>query len=157
MLFSKSVKDGEELYLIKDILIGYKTRYIKERNLFNKEHSWRLRLGIVPFDIDLFLKAYYEILSDTNILSANKIKIFDLPYNLLYTGKHLYGIDTCGYKKVQENIKKLNKQLLDSAIKEAFYDIFTLYGDYDNETVFNISQEKNMERYAKKLNKLLKK
>ena len=87
-----------ELYAVDDQMVGYRTRYIEERNLFDiKTIDISLFKDDSYFDIESFLTAYYEILKDTNKLATEGIAIHDLVLaNLLFVGRHFYGIDTIG-------------------------------------------------------------
>ena len=106
----------EKLYVYDNILIAYKTKYIKKNflDIDNKDNN------IYNIDFDKFITAYKNLLEEIKILSKNKIEIYDVTPNLMFDGTDLYLIDTCSYKKTNEKIYKIynwNKERLDSAIK----------------------------------------
>lgn len=144
----------DELYAIKNKLIGYKTKYIKEKDLFRIENLENLFKSEIEITEDLFLNAYYQILKDTENLSKEKISIYDLTYNLLYTGKNMYGIDTWGYTRTKEDIFNHNNECLTQAIKEIIYQYFSGYTTYPEEELTKLDKETNIEKYTKKLVKM---
>lgn len=100
----------EELYVVDDTLRGYRTKKVARDyfgdNIFDIEN-------ITEIDFAAVAKAYRRMLEDVRLLSEEKILIFDLPFNLMFDGENLVGIDTCGYKRVNydplnRNIKSLN-------------------------------------------------
>lgn len=110
----------EDLYVCDNHLIAYKTKYIS-KNLFDKR-----KYNIKDINFDNLIIAYKNILKEVKLLSSNKIKTCDITFNLLFDGKDLYVIDTCGYRKVNKDINEIyrcNKLYLSEAIK----DILSIY------------------------------
>lgn len=148
----------DELYVVDDQIVGCRTRYIEEKNLFDiktidisffKDDSY--------FNIDSFLTAYYEILKDTDKLAIEGIAIHDLVLaNLLFGGRHFYGIDTMGYTRVNYNPFNSNKRMLDTTIKRGFNFALTKGSCLPNQILSELRTEKDMEKYARKLVKLIK-
>lgn len=147
-----------ELYAVDDQMVGYRTRYIEERNLFDiKTIDISLFKDDSYFDIESFLTAYYEILKDTNKLATEGIAIHDLVLaNLLFVGRHFYGIDTIGYTKVNFNPANSNKRILDTTIKRGFNVALTKGSSFPSEFIADLREEKDMEKYIKRLVRLIK-
>lgn len=144
----------QELYILKEQLLGYKTKYIKPKDLFNLENL-ELLIKERLFNEENFLKAYDKIEKEVFLLSKEKIKIYDLNYNLIFTGKQLYGIDTCGYERVNESIEDYNYQQLHDSIKDIFYTALSQYTLLPDKYLKELDEEKNMVKYTKKLTKLI--
>lgn len=108
----------EELYVTKDWLLGYKAKLIKN-NLF-KEKIFHTIEDIKKFDFNTLATAYKKMLSDVDILSEEKVKIYDLTFNLIFDGTNLTGIDTCGYERVKEDIKRHNRDCLATSVDFLF-------------------------------------
>ena len=146
----------EELYAIRNKLIAYKIKYVTP-NLFDYNNCVKDFKQIYNIDFEKLLRSYYSILKDIEKLSDDKIKVYDLSWNLMFTGEQLIGIDTCGYSRVTEPIFDYNKFCLDEAIKDVFFDWIDLSGRFSDDTIDEINTEDNMETYVKKLSKLVKK
>lgn len=109
----------EKVYATKDWLLGYKTKLIKN-NLFNGEIFYSPE-DLANINFNSLARAYKVMLQDVDLLSEEKIKIFDLTFNLVFDGKKLTGIDTCDYKRVKKDIKKTNRDSLAASIEDLFY------------------------------------
>ena len=66
----------------------------------------------------------------------------------------MYGIDTCGYKRVKENIDNHNYKCLIESIKEIIYQYFSGYTNYTEEELTKLDEEQNIEKYTRKLVKM---
>ena len=147
----------EELYVVDNELVGYKTRYIKEKNIFDESNSYEILKKLYELKEKVLIDAYYRILKETEMLSRKQIKICDLTYNLLFTGDQYYGIDTCGYEKVQDNLLEYNKEYLDEAIKENFYTMLYRIHIYPKESIYELDSKEDMEEFHKGIIRLVKK
>ena len=67
------------------MILGEIRRYLRDNNMVRVSRATR----------DLAYKA----LSAKEKLSNEKIQIYDLSHNLMFTGANLIGIDTCGYER----------------------------------------------------------
>lgn len=107
-----------ELYVVNGELKGYKTKYIKKDyiSIYNTAEG----LDFFDIDIDAFVRAYYKMLKDIIILSKEKISLFDLGSNLMFDGKLLYGIDTCYYKREENDTYEYNLKMFNAAIALVF-------------------------------------
>lgn len=137
----------QEVYATKNWLLGYKTRLIKN-NLFNINNFLDMN-DLKKIDFNALAKAYKVMLNDVDLLSEERIKIYDLTFNLVFNGKKLTGIDTCGYKKVNKNVKHKNRNSLSFAIS----DLFSVISDYkiDDEIKNN-----NIDDYLEKVYEKIK-
>ncbi len=135
----------EKVYAIKNWLLGYKSKLIKN-NLFNGE-NFNSPEDLVNINFNNLANAYKIMLQDVDLLSEDKIKIFDLTFNLVFDGKTLTGIDTCGYKRVKDNIKKTNRDSLALAIEDLFYMIsdFKIKASIKNDDIDSYLEEVNKE------------
>lgn len=137
----------KEIYATKDWLLGYKTKLVKD-NLFSNENLFDIE-GLKKIDFNALSKAYKIMLNDVDLLSELKIKIYDLPFNLMFDGKKLIGIDTCGYQVINKNIKKQNRDSLSSAIEE-------LFSINSNNTIDDEIKDNNIDDYLEKVYKKIK-
>lgn len=148
----------QELYVLNDnTLIGYKTKYIREKNLFEFNNLIKSNYTLNQINFDSLITAYYEILKETDLLSDKNILIYDLAWNLYFTGKNFYGIDTCGYKNVKKDVHKINKDIVEETLKDIFATYLMFHEEnYDN-LLSDIHKEQNMKKYLKKLTPIIKK
>lgn len=140
----------DELYAVKKRMVGLKQKHIAP-NLFNIENISENPDSISQIDFNKLLNAYYIMLKDIEKLSAEKIQIYDLPYNLMFTGEKLFGIDTLGYTRVEYNPIKQNLVSLNLAITLLFHDWLDLAEENE------LYNETNTEKYIKGIQKILKK
>lgn len=140
----------EKVYAIKNWLLGYKSKLIKN-NLFNGE-NFNSPEDLVNINFNNLANAYKIMLQDVDLLSEDKIKIFDLTFNLVFDGKALTGIDTCGYKRVKDNIKRANRDSLAIAIEDLFYMVsdFKIEASILNDDIDSYLEEVNKELRLKK-------
>lgn len=110
----------ETLFAIDNSVVGYTSRCIPRDDL----NYIRLFMdGLDHINFDKLIDAY-GILSNAALNLANKgIKISDLPYNVMFDGEKLYGIDTCGYTREEGDLMGHNLKSVDIAMK----DLFNLY------------------------------
>lgn len=147
----------EELYIINNELIGYKTKYIKEKSIFDETNPKETIKKLQELKEKVLIEGYYKILEETDKLSKEQIEIYDLTYNLLFTGEQYYGIDTCGYQQTnEENILTYNRDYLNEAIKENFYTILKRAHIYPKESIYELDNREDMEDYCKGIIKLIK-
>ena len=106
----------EELYVIDNMLVGYLSRYVKH-DIFNNIDGAKYR------NYDNLLKAYNKLLDDTDVLTRDNITINEVVCNLLFDENSLYLIDTCGYKKKdEEDLANIDK--IEYGLKFTLYTIF---------------------------------
>ena len=67
-----------------------------------------------------------KFITDLRVVSDKGILTFELPFNLLFTGKRLVGIDTPSYKRKNYNTFNENLDILDYAL-DAQYDLLSDY------------------------------
>lgn len=147
----------DELYVIDNEVIGYRTKYIKEKNIFEEYNPKEIIKQLSNLKEQILINAYHEIREETDILSKAQIEIYDLTYNLLFTGQKYYGIDTCGYERTEENILTYNREYLDDAIRENFCTMLYKTQQYSDESISELDYKEDMEEYSKGLIKLIKK
>lgn len=148
----------QEVYVLNNYtLLGYKTKNIKERNLFENTNLIKDDYNLNQIDFEVLITAYHKILKETELLSDKNILIYDLVGNLYFTGNHFYGIDTCGYKKVATDVHETNKEKLEEALKEIFSTYLMFHEEEYCDTPDNIHEETNMQNYIKKLSRIIKK
>lgn len=137
----------KEIYATKDWLLGYKAKLIKN-NLFNTKNLLDIE-DLKKIDFNALAHAYKIMLGDVDLLSEERIKIYDLTFNLVFDGKKLTGIDTCGYKLVNKMIKKQNRDSLSLAIE----DLFSILSNY--EISYDI-ENNDIDDYLEKVYKKIK-
>lgn len=144
-----------ELYALKGILIGYKTKYIKGEDLFSAVNLVRLHDKRDLINFDALIKSYHEMKNETDMLSKEKISVFDLTYNVMFVNNNLYGIDTCGYKRGNRDVSVRNIMMLEEAFTQMFED-WLMYDEYlTDEEWLDLSVEKDMEKYFRKLERII--
>lgn len=114
---SESFALPEELYVVDDILRGYRTKKVA-RDYFG-ENIFDIN-SIVNIDFAALAHAYRKMAEDIKLLSEERILIFDLPFNIMFDGENLVGIDTCGYRKVNYDPTEENMHSLNLAIESIF-------------------------------------
>ena len=93
---------------------------------------------------------------ETDMLSKERISLFDLTYNVMFVNNNLYGIDTCGYKKGNIDVSARNTRMLEEAFTHMFEE-WMMYDEYlSDDDWLGLSEEKNMDKYFKKLEKIIK-
>ena len=147
----------EELYVINNQLIGYKTKYIKEDNFFTEIPSKKISIKVYNLTEKKLLSAYYRILKETDRLSKKSIQTYDLNCNILFTGEDYFGIDTCGYQHTENDVFSENKYALEEAIKENLSQILYNFNFLSMKSADELMEECDMEIYTRKLVKLIKK
>lgn len=143
----KSFAFPQELFVLDDKLVGYSADYIPNDRLGTENLNI---VTVAKMDFEKFSNAYKIMQEDVDKLSSNKILMFDLPFNVIYDGNRLVGIDTCGYKKVDYDPTEKNND----SFKFAIEGIFRLcYNDFeDPDLTFNDSDiDSYLERVVDKL------
>ena len=112
----KSFAFPQELFVVDNKLAGYSSEYIPDNKLKSTDYSIKT---VATMDFNKFSRAYKTMKKDVIKLSSKNILINDLCSNIVYDGKRLVGIDTCGYKKVDYNPTK-NVQLKKTNITKLF-------------------------------------
>ena len=113
----KSFAFPQELFVVDNKLAGYSSEYIPDNKLKSTDYSIKT---VATMDFNKFSRAYKTMKKDVIKLSSKNILINDLCSNIVYDGKRLVGIDTCGYKKVDYNPTKNNIDSYDYAIECIF-------------------------------------
>ena len=151
----------EELYTMKQQLLGYKTKYLPT-DLFDFDKRNGNPTNLYRINFDKLIKAYYRMLKEIEKLSKEKIQIYDLSHNLMFTGANLIGIDTCGYERNNSksihgmSLLEFNTCKLDDAIREVFASWIINSNNLSIEDIFELNEEENTEKYLKKLKKQIK-
>ncbi len=136
----------KEVYATKEWLLGYKTKLI-EQNLFHINNFLDID-DLKNIDFNALAVAYKLMLEDVDLLSKEKVEIYDLTFNLVFDGKRLTGVDTCGYKKTNEDVKEGNRKCLALAIE----DMFTLVSDHEiDESIENNDIDSYLEKVYHKI------
>ena len=105
------------LFAVDNKLVGYTSRLI-ERDLTN--YNYMFFHGIDHINFDKLISAYEVMYQNAIRLAQDGISIFDLPYNVLFDGERLIGIDTCGYTKKPSFQCGDNPNSVDEAVKRLF-------------------------------------
>lgn len=105
------------LFVIGGRVVGFVSKCVKrdliDNSLIDDDY-------LKTFDYDSYISAYEVMEQDVSKLSVEGIKIFDLSSNIMFDGDRLYGIDTCGYYRTDEDVFEYNKSCLDDAVKDVF-------------------------------------
>ena len=106
----------DELHVIDNMLVGYISKYI-QNNIFNNIKTAKFK------NYGNLLKAYNKLINDTEVLTSDNITINEVVCNLLFDENNLYLIDTCGYKKKdEEDISNIDK--IEYGLKFTLYKVF---------------------------------
>jgi hypothetical protein len=123
MLKSKHVIFPDELFVVKDKLVGYTSKYIPNDILLCDPTAQPItfKKSLARIDFDKLQAAYHDFIeNDIREVSGNKIDMYDLCNNLMFNGEDLYAIDTCSFEKkasfnteelIDRNISSLNYAL----------------------------------------------
>lgn len=144
-----------ELYALKGILLGYKTKYIKGEDLFSEVNLCRLHNERNLINFEHLISSYQEMRKETDILSKEKISLFDISCNIMFVNNNLYGIDTCGYGRVNAEVFDRNRRMLDESFIYMFEDWLMCDEYVTDDEWYSLSEEKNVEKYFKKLEKVI--
>ena len=102
-------------------------------------------------------KAYENMLKELEKMDAEKIKIYDLTCNLMFTGKELIAIDTCFYQRVTGNTFDVNCSSLNAAIRNIFNTWIEFNPDIVKDEISFIKYEDDFYEYLKNVSKVTKK
>ena len=108
----------EILFTINGDFVGYTSTLISP-NLFS-DKLLVVQNTIDHINFDKLIDAYHKMKMDVVHLTSEGIKIYDLPFNILFDGEKLVGIDTCCYSYDKSISLEENIGSLDMAIKQAF-------------------------------------
>ncbi len=136
----------KEIYATKNWLLGYKSRLIKN-DLFDVKNL-NSSNDLTKINFNNLAHAYKVMLEDVDLLSKEKIKIYDLTFNLIFDGKKLTAIDTCGYERVKDDVMQDNRDCLATSIE----DLFHVISDYEiKEQIKNDDIDSYLDRVNKQL------
>ena len=111
------------LFVVDDELMGYTSDAIVDDLT---QHERILDEGIDHIDFDKLYAAYKVMRQDAIQLTKDGISIYDLPYNIVFDGERLFGIDTCGYTRAPIKDCLRNTESVADAVKR----LFTDYAEY---------------------------
>ena len=120
---SKSFAFPHMLFAVDDELVGYATDVVK-KDITN--YKYIFFNGLDHIDFDKLYSAYQVMYDDAVELTEQGISIYDLPYNLMFDGERLIGVDTCGYYRAPVMDCLDNPSYVDEAVKR----LFTNYAEY---------------------------
>ena len=120
---NKSFIFPHTLFVVGNELVGYTSDLVFRDDL---NHGFMMMNGLNHIDFDKLIQAYSVFMEDAVRLSKDGIRIYDLSYNLMFDGERLFGIDTCGYSKSDEDVLQHNILCVNSALKDGF----GLYAEY---------------------------
>lgn len=135
------------LFTVGDDFVGY-TSELVEPDLFD-DYFFVTQNTIDHIDFDKLIKAYYKMEKDVLLLTNNSIKIYDLPYNLLFDGERLVGIDTCCFSYDESISLEENIGSLDMAIKQAFYMFLSTRGEDECTSFYKEHNDKTPEEFLR--------
>lgn len=141
----------QEIYVCKDKVIGYNLKFVCS-DLFDKNNIELFK----RINFDKLLRAYFKMLSEVSKMSDRNIKINNLAYNLMFTGEELIGIDTLGYKVVDNKVGSWNEWQMDNAVKVALMNGIDNYKGLNEELKRELLGERDMECYIGKVRKMVK-
>lgn len=111
------------IFTIDDVVKCYTSKYVKE-NLFGYKSKESAEVLLEHIKGKEFVSAYNKFVEDLEVLTSNRIKLFDLCNNLLYDGENLVAIDTIYYKQENEAdidiLREFNLRQFRAALIEVF-------------------------------------
>ena len=137
------------LFTIAGEVVGYMSDLV-EPNLFHDCFLAELNT-IDHIDFDKLIEAYYKMKNDVSALTDSGIRIYDLPFNLLFDGEKLVGTDTCSYSYDKEISLEENIDSLDTAIKQAFYLFLSNKGEEERKDFYKEHNDKSPEDFLRTL------
>lgn len=106
----------QDVYVVNDRLVGYKTKYIPNDVFLNPKAAFEM-----AGSESCIIEAFWEMVAEIKRLASEKIFMYDLIGNLMFDGKHFYAIDTSEYQhlpdKCDEEIIALNIESLIEALE----------------------------------------
>lgn len=139
----KSFAFPQELFVVDDKLVGYSSEYIPNDKFATENLNI---VSVARLDFEKFSNAYKVMKKNVDTLSSKNILMYDLPFNILYDGKRLVGIDTCGYKKVDYDPTESNIKSYNFAIEGIFR---LCYDDFEDQSL-NFD-DSDIDSYLKKV------
>lgn len=106
----------EEVYILNGKLFGYKADFIPNDMLLDQNFYDNIN----TIDIEKLIRAVRRFKGQVDLLSREMILIEDLSRNLIYDGERIIAIDTCGYRRVDEDPSIKNNNLFYIAIMDLF-------------------------------------
>lgn len=128
---NKSFLFPHVLFVVGDELMGYTSDAVKYNQT---SYKYLFDNGIDHIDFDKLYAAYEVMYEDAIKLAEDGICIYDLPYNIVFDGERLYGIDTCGYYRAPVMECLNNPNYVDHAVKR----LFTDYAEYVHDEKLDI-------------------
>ena len=120
------------LFVVGDELMGY-TSDAASKNITSFKYLFDN--GIDHINFDKLYSAYEVMYEDAIKLAEDGISIYDLPYNVVFDGERLIGIDTCGYSRAPVMECLRNPEYVDDAVKR----LFTDYAEYVHDEKLDMS------------------
>ena len=110
----------KDLFIVDEKVYGYRSEYI-DPNLFLIDAY--NPLSIVKFkklNLQNLKRALEIFAKDTDRLSKEHIQIYDMAFNLAFTGTRLVAFDTLDYFRTEKDVTEMNRSSIDYAIKTLF-------------------------------------
>lgn len=98
------------------ILYGYTNKYFKNDIFQQFQFGEQLYCNL-----DNLLKSYYKVIDEIEMLSNDKIYLYDIINNVLFNNNKIMVIDTIGYEKQKSNTYDKNVLLFLQSIENVFY------------------------------------
>lgn len=104
---------------IEDTIVGYTMPYKRAKNLCN--------INPLSINLDSLEKAALNAEKDIKLVTDNSVKLYDAIYNILYTNRKLYIIDTLEYRirkvSYEENRMMMDEELM-LFLVDSYFDDF---------------------------------
>lgn len=136
-----------EVFTVSDNVVGYTTKPYIHGDIFNDICFSKNR----QLNFSNLISAYEAIKEEVESLATENVFVYDLPYNLLFNNKSLYGIDTIAYFLKQNLTTTENVETLELAIKS----VFKMWAiERDVKKAVNEISKANMQDYFMDLEKI---
>lgn len=153
----------EDVVSINNKVVGYISKYVQGKSLY--------KINPLLIKLDDFTNSINSVIKDTDKLTRESIATYDVMYNIMYSNKKFYIIDTDEYSYTFKDLKRLSKDNnsnFDTSIKyflvdclfdefvESYKLLYEMYkDDYCDSITFLKEFKKLLSEYnGKEINKL---
>ena len=144
----------DDVLMLNDKIVGYTSKFVSGKNL--------QYINPLTININNLMQSLKQVKEDTKLISENKIKSYDVMYNIMYKNGRLYVVDTLEYG-INKTSYENNRACIDNEIMLFLVDDYFDYFVKDNLLLnemymdYNVSSLEFLKEFRKKLSEYLDK
>ena len=144
----------DDVLMLNDKIVGYTSKFVSGKNL--------QYINPLTININNLMQSLKQVKEDTKLISENKIKSYDVMYNIMYKNGRLYVVDTLEYG-INKTSYEDNRACIDNEIMLFLVDDYFDYFIKDNLLLnemymdYNVSSLEFLKEFRKKLSEYLDK